>query len=326
MQKPIFKDIEAAANRLNGIAVRTPILESQAINDIIGGRLLVKAEPLQRTGSFKFRGAYNKICQMSKAERKRGVVAYSSGNHAQGVSAAANLLGAPAIIVMPEDAPQVKLDGTRRWGADIVTYDRSDHDARNVIAGQIAEEKGMTIIPPFDDPEIMAGQGTTGMELISQCKEAGADPDAVITPVGGGGLMSGVATAVKYLSPETELFTAEPEGFDDTARSLASGQRQNMLPDAKSICDALLAPCPGELAFSVMADLVYGGLVVSDDEVRSAMTCAFNHLKLVIEPGGAVGLAAVLNGKYDSNGKTVVVVASGGNVDGAQYAEIVGRS
>ncbi len=323
MRQPTFDDVKHAAARLENVAVRTPLLESPALNEIIGGRLLVKAEPLQRTGSFKFRGAYNKISQLSEEARRRGVVAYSSGNHAQGVSAAANLLDAPAIIVMPEDAPKVKLDGTRRWGAEVVTYDRRDHDARNAIAEKIASDKGMTIVPPFDDPQIMAGQGTTGLELMAQCKEMNAAPDAVITPAGGGGLMSGVATAVKHLSPDTDMFTAEPEGFDDTARSLAHGQRERMAGGAQSICDALLAPIPGELAFSVMRNLVTAGYVVNDEEVQDAMAAAFNHLKMVVEPGGAVALATVLTKKFDTKGKTVVVVTSGGNVDPSFFADVL---
>ncbi len=321
MYKPSFADVESAVEQLRGVAVRTPLLESPVLNDAVGGRLLIKAEPLQRTGSFKFRGAYNKISRMSTADRAKGVVAFSSGNHAQGVAAAANLLRAPAIIVMPEDAPKVKLDGTRRWGAEIVTYDRSDHDARNAIAGEIAAERGMTIIPPFDDPEIMAGQGTAGYELVKQCRDAGAAPDIVVTPAGGGGLMSGVATAVRYLSPPTELYTAEPAGFDDTARSLAEGSRQSMREGAESICDALLAPMPGELAFDVMKDLVSGGVVVRDSEAKAAMAQAFQHLKLVVEPGGAVALAAILSGKLDIADKCAVVVTSGGNVDGNVFAD-----
>ncbi len=323
--RPEFSDIETAARRLEAVVVRTPLLESPALNRRLGGRLLIKAEPLQRTGSFKFRGAYNKIGGLPEATRKRGVVAYSSGNHAQGVSAAAHLLETPAVIVMPEDAPKVKLDGTRRWGAEVITYDRRDHDARNSMADEIASRRGMAIVPPFDDPEIMAGQGTAGLELIAQCRDMNAVPDAVITPAGGGGLMSGIATAVKHLSPATELYTAEPVGYDDTARSLALGSRQGNAADASSFCDALLAPMPGELAFSIMRDLVSGGLVVEDSAVEEAMIDAFEHLKLVAEPGGAVALAAVLSGAYQAASRTVVVVISGGNVDAGLFSEVLAR-
>jgi len=315
--------IEAAAERLQGIARQTPLLESAALNELAGTRLLVKAEPLQLTGSFKFRGAYNCISQLDDDQRKRGVIAFSSGNHAQGVAAAARLLGTSAVIVMPDDAPAVKLAGTRAWGAEIIGYDRSDHDARETIAAEVSEARGLTMIRPFDDPRIIAGQGTLGRELMAQAEAVGVAPDFVLTPAGGGGLMSGVATAVKALAPDCTLVTAEPEGFDDTARSLAAGERQAVREGAESMCDALLAPQPGLLTFGYLRRLVSFGTVVSDGEAADAMRAVFQHLKLVVEPGGATAIAAVLSGKLDHGGKPVVAVASGGNVDPGLFARIL---
>jgi threonine dehydratase len=320
---PTLADIEAAAKRIAGQAVLTPLLESPALNRHVGGRVLVKAEPLQRTGSFKFRGAYNRISQLSDAERKAGVIAFSSGNHAQGVAAAAHLLGAPATIVMPDDAPAVKREGTASWGAAIVTYDRRDHDKREVIAAEIMAQKGGTLIPPFDDAHIIAGQGTAGLELCAQAAALGAKLDAVIVPAGGGGLTAGVATAVTAKAPGVPIYTAEPAGFDDHARSFVSGNRESKAADAHSFCDALLAPRPGALTFSINRKRCAGGLVVTDEDVAQAMAIAFRDLKLVTEPGGCVALAAVLSGKLSAEGRTIAVVASGGNVDAALYADVL---
>ncbi|MDP6706723.1 MAG: threonine/serine dehydratase [Alphaproteobacteria bacterium] len=323
---PTIDDVLAAAERISGRAVATPLLEAPALNALVGGRLLVKAEPLQLTGSFKFRGAYNRISRIPEAERPAGVVAYSSGNHAQGVAAAAHLLGVPAVIVMPENAPRAKREGTERWGAEIATYDPGDHDSRETIAAEILRQRGGTLVRPFDDPWIIAGQGTVGLEIAERARSLDLELDAVLVPCGGGGLTAGTATAIKALSPATEVYTVEPEGFDDTARSLAAGSRQRNPDGGASFCDALLAPTPGRLTFAVNAKLVSAGLSVSDVEVGAAMAAAFAHLKLVVEPGGAVALAAALRGKYDCRDKTVAVVTSGGNVDAGTYAEALRRA
>ena len=322
---PTYADVEAAARQLRGLAVVTPLLESALLNDLLGGRLLVKAEPLQRTGSFKFRGAYNRISRLSDDERARGVVAYSSGNHAQGVAAAAHSLGAPATIVMPRDAPAIKIDNTRAWGADVVLYERSS-ESREAVGRQIAEDRGLTLVPPFDHPLIIAGQGTAGLELAEQAEAAGATLDAVLSPCGGGGLISGCSLAIRERCPGTEVYAVEPEGFDDTARSLVAGRRQRARDGATSFCDALLAPTPGALTFAINRDLLAGGLVVSDNEVARAMRLALMHLKLVAEPGGATALAAAIAGKYDCRGKTVAVIVSGGNVDPDTFSAALERA
>lgn len=319
---PSFADIMAAAARLKDQAVRTPLLESPALNQRVGGRVLIKPETLQRTGSFKFRGAYNRISQIPEGERAAGVVAYSSGNHAQGVAAAAALLGLPATIVMPRDAPAMKVDNTRGYGAEVVLYDRSS-ESRETRAMEIAAQTGATVVRPYDDPWIVAGQGTCGLEIAQQANERGAALDALLVCCGGGGLVSGCALALAELSPRTEVYSVEPEEFDDTARSLAGGSRVANAPGAASFCDALLSPTPGELTFSVNRRLLAGGLAVSDAEVAAAMAFAYRTLKLVIEPGGAVALAAVLAGRYDARGKTVAVTLSGGNVDPALYGKVL---
>jgi threonine dehydratase len=311
-------DIAAAAGRLHGIAKRTPLVTSEALDARVGGRLLLKAEPLQRTGSFKFRGAYNTIRQITAP----AVVAFSSGNHAQGVALAARLLGKKATIIMPSDAPTVKLEGTRSYGAEVVTYDRWT-ESREAIGARIAQETGAELVRPYDDWRVMAGQGTVGLEIAEQALELGLTPDAAIVGVSGGGLMAGTATALAHHFPAIQVFAAEPAGLDDHARSLAAGERVANAADARSICDALQAPTPGELTFSVNRRLLAGGLVVSDDEVRAAMRAAFAQLKIVVEPGGAVGLAAALSGKLDCRGRTVAIVLSGGNVDPVQYADIL---
>jgi len=318
-----YDDIAAAAQILRGVAVRTPLLENKALNERAGGRLFFKAEPLQITGSFKFRGAYNHISRLDAKTRKAGVIAYSSGNHAQGVAAAAQYCGAPALIVMPEDAPAVKKRGTAAWGAEIVTYDRYGTEPREAIAEGLCRERGLTMIRPYDDRLIMAGQGTTGLEIIQQLAERNLEPDCVLVPCGGGGLTAGVATAVKYHRPDAAVYTVEPMGFDDTARSLASGDRHAAEQGAHSFCDALLAPEPGVLTYQVNAKLCSAGLAVSDDEVTLAMAAAFSHLKLALEPGGAVGLAAALAGKLDLQQGVTVIVLSGGNVDPALFAKMI---
>jgi threonine dehydratase len=317
---PQLADIRAAAARLEGRAVRTPLIESPVVNARLGGRLLVKPECLQRTGSFKFRGAFNAISQLDESKRRAGVVAFSSGNHAQGVAAAAQLLGIPATIVMPADAPAIKLANTRGYGAEVVLYDRR-RESREAIAARVASERGSSLIPPYDDVRVIAGQGTVGLELAEQAEALGATLDAVVVPAGGGGLLAGTATAVAALSPATKLYSAEPLGFDDHRRSLAEGRRLENDADARSICDALQAPQPGEITFAINRRLLAGGLAVSDEEVLAAMRVAFADYKLVVEPGGAAALAAALSGKLDLKGKTVAVVASGGNVDAEVFAE-----
>ncbi len=322
---PGLAEIEAAAARLEGRAVKTPLLEFPALNERVGGRVLVKPEGLQRTGSFKFRGAYNKISQIPEEARERGVVAFSSGNHAQGVAAAAALLGVPATIVMPADAPAIKLDNTRAYGARVVLYDRYGYgDARETVAEQVRARTNAILVRPYDDPDIIAGQGTCGLEIARQAAALDAPLDAALVCCGGGGLISGTATALAALSPQTEVYAVEPEGFDDTARSLATGERVSNAADARSFCDALLAPTPGELTFAINRRLLSGGLAVDDTEVAEAMSYAFRTLKLVVEPGGAVALAALLAGRFEARGKTVAVVLSGANVDPATHARAIG--
>ena len=318
-----FADIEAAAARIKGHAVETPLIESPALNERLGLRVLIKPETLQRVGAFKFRGAYNRLVQLSADERKRGVVAFSSGNHAQGVALAAKLLGMRALIVMPSDAPAIKVANTRGYGAEIKLYDRLTEN-REAIAAAVSAERGAVVVPAFDDPHIIAGQGTVGLELMRQAQVLGLQPDVVITPVGGGGLMAGTATAVKALSPKTAMVGVEPEAFDDTLRSLQAGERIVTKPTGRSLCDALESPAPGELTFPVLMKTVADIALVSDAEVAEAMRYAFSTLKLVVEPGGSVGLAALLAGKVKLfGGKTVGLVLSGGNVDPDLFARVV---
>ncbi len=319
---PGLVEIEAAEKRLAGRAVVTPLIESPALNERLGGRVLLKAETLQRTGSFKFRGAFNKISQIPERARARGVIAYSSGNHAQGVAAAARLLGIPATIVMPSDAPAIKIENTRALGAEVVLYDRH-REAREEVAGRLLAERRATLVRPYDDPDVIAGQGTCGLEIARQAEAAGARLDAALVCCGGGGLIAGTATALASLSPGIAIYAVEPEGFDDTTRSLAGGRRVSNDPAARSFCDALLAPTPGELTFAINRRLLAGGLAVSDREVAQAMAYAFRTLKLVVEPGGAVALAALLAGRFDARDKTVAVTLSGGNVDAATFAEAI---
>lgn len=322
---PSFADIEAAAERLAGLAVRTPLLESAILNDRVKARVLVKPEILQRTGSFKFRGAYNAVSRISGADWPGGVTACSSGNHAQGVAEAARLCGLPATIVMPKDAPALKIARTRRSGAEVVAYDRETED-REAIADRIGTERKAAFIPPYNSPYIIAGQGTVGLELMQDARALDAVPDIVLVPAGGGGLVSGVALAVRHMRDAASVYAVEPEGFDDHARSLASGRRESNDRLSGSICDALLAPTPGELTFSVNARLLAGALAVSDEEVREAVRFAFEELKLVVEPGGAVALAALLAGKLECAGRTVAIVLSGGNIDRPLFAEILSGS
>lgn len=318
-----FADIEAAAGRLKGHALETPLIESPALNERVGVRVLIKPETLQRVGAFKFRGAFNRLVQLSAPERAKGVVAFSSGNHAQGVALAAKLLGIPALIVMPADAPTVKVDATRGYGAEIRFYDRLT-DSREAIAAEIARERGSVVVPAFDDPDIIAGQGTVGLEMVRQAEALGASLDVVSAPISGGGLIAGIATAVKALSPKTAIVGVEPEGFDDTLKSLQAGERVVMKPETRSLCDALESPFPGEITFAIMRATVADVATVTDAEVAEAMRVAFSVLKLVVEPGGAASLAALLAGKIDMfGGNTLGLVLSGGNVDPEQYARVL---
>ncbi|MBI2718325.1 MAG: threonine/serine dehydratase [Rhizobiales bacterium] len=315
-------DIEQAAARLEGLAVRTPVVESAKLNERVGGRVLIKAECLQRTGSFKFRGAWNAISQLDAAAAKGGVVTYSSGNHAQGVAAAAQLKGLPAAIVMPADTPAIKIASTKAYGAEVVTYDRAT-ESREAIAMTLAERRGAAIIPPFEHEHVIAGQGTIGLEFAAQAKQLGATLDDVLVPCSGGGLAAGIALAFAARSPATRVHTVEPAGFDDMARSLVSGKRERNAAATGSICDALLSPGPGELTFAINRGLLGEGYAVSDGEAAAAMRYAFEVLKLVIEPGGAVALAAVLAERLPVAGRTIGIIASGGNVDAGLYAKII---
>lgn len=316
---PSLSQIEAAAERIRPYAVQTPLLENAFINESTGGRILFKAEVLQVAGSFKFRGACNRLLQLSTEQRQAGVVAFSSGNHALATSAVARLLNMPATIIMPADAPRAKIEGARRNGATVRLYDRKKDD-REAIGREIAQATGAVTVPPYDDLFIMTGQATVGLELIDDTERLGVVPDAVLVACSGGGLVAGVASAVRARSAGTAVYAVEPSEFDELARSLASGQPERNRPDAQSICDALQVVTPGKLTFPINRRLLAGSLAVTDDEVRKAMRAAFEHLRLVVEPGGAVGLAAVLSKKFDAAGKTVVVVLSGGNVDADLFA------
>lgn len=321
---PTAADVADAARRLAGVAARTPLLEFEPLNDAAGREVLVKAETLQRTGSFKFRGAYNRLARLDATERRAGVVAYSSGNHAQGVAAAARLLGLPAAIVMPADAPTAKIARTRRHGAEIVVYDRKAED-RAAIAEALAEERGAVLVPPFDDPFVIAAQGTVGMEIAEQCAERGVRPDAVLVPCSGGGLSAGIALGLARSLPDAAVHTVEPAGWDDTARSLAAEQPMRVGDDAPAtLCDALMVTEPGRLTLPILRAHRVAGLTVTEDAVKAAIAFAFHELKLVVEPGGAVALAAALGGlPADGRGGPLVVVASGGNVDAALFAALI---
>jgi threonine dehydratase len=321
---PGLADVQAAAGRLAGVARRTPLLASTPLDEAMGGRFLFKVESLQRTGSFKFRGAYNRLVQLDAGERRAGVVAFSSGNHAQGVAAAAKMLGIPATIVMPSDAPRIKLDNTRALGAEVVLYDRV-RESREQIAARLASERGAMLVPAYDDPHIIAGQGTVGLELMQQAAELGLTPDHVLIPCSGGGLVSGSATAIRALAPAVVVYGVEPEAFDDTRRSLAAGTLLRNPPEARSICDALQSSPPGQLTFAINRELLAGILTVSDAEVETAMARAFRDLRLVVEPGGAVALAAALAGKLPIAGRTTAIVLSGGNVDAATFIAALSR-
>jgi threonine dehydratase len=319
---PTAADVDEAARRLAGVALRTPLLTSAALDALTGGRVFLKAETLQRTGSFKFRGAYNRLAAIPPEQRAGGVVAFSSGNHAQGVAAAAQLLGMPCVIVMPRDAPRAKRERTAALGAEIVLYDRARED-REAIANDIASRRGAILVPPYDDALIIAGQGTAGREIVDDLHDLGLTPDIVVVTASGGGLTAGIALAVRARVPDAALYTAEPQGFDDHARSFRSGRREQNAELSGTICDALMARTPGKLTFAINQSLVGAGVVVTDDEVAAAVAFAFAELKLVVEPGGAVALAAVMTGKVNVVGKVAVAILSGGNVDPEVFSRLV---
>lgn len=316
---PTAADVEDAARVLENVAVRTPLLPCEPLDRITGGRVFLKPEVLQRTGSFKFRGAYNRISRLTAGERKGGVVAFSSGNHAQGVALAAKLAGVRAAIVMPTDAPKLKQERTKSHGAEVILYDRATED-RDAIARKLAAERGAVVVPPFDDFHVIAGQGTVGLEIADDLAARSIIPDVVTMPASGGGLAAGIALAIRERFPKACLATAEPELFDDHARSFRSGKREKNERVTGSICDALLMADPGKLTFEITKRLIGEGVSASDEQVLAAMAFAFQETKLVVEPGGAVGLAAVLSGKLDVRGKVCVIVLSGGNVDAAVFA------
>jgi threonine dehydratase len=305
--------IEAARARLHGHVRRTPLLSSPFLDDIAGRRIFVKPECLQHTGSFKFRGAWSAISALDPELRAKGVIAFSSGNHAQGVALAAKLHGISSVIIMPSDAPRIKIDNTRAYGAEVVLYDRARED-RDAIGAQLSRDRGLTLIKPFDEPLVIAGQGTTGLEIAEQAQEAGIDKADVLVPTGGGGFVSGIAIALESKAPGFVVHPCEPEGFDDVTRSLASGKIERNDSQSGSLCDAIVTPQPGNITFPIMSRLCGKGVVVSEDEALHAVSLAFNRLKVVVEPGGAVALAAALFHGQEL-GDTVIAVCSGGNVD-----------
>lgn len=314
--------IEAAARRMAGHVRRTPLLHAPLLDKAVGRRIFVKAECLQLTGSFKARGGWSAVSALSTEARARGVIAYSSGNHAQGVAHAAARHDAPCVILMPSDAPRVKIANTRAYGAEVVLYDRATED-RDAIGDAIAADRGLSLIKPYDDAQVIAGQGSVGLELAEQAQEAGIAKAPVFVCCGGGGLSSGIALAFEARAPGLRVRTAEPQGFDDMARSLASGRHERNPAPGGSICDAILTPSPGELTLPILARLAGPGAVITDDQALQAMALAFTHLRIVLEPGGAVALAAALFS--DDLPDSVIAVATGGNVDPATFATALDR-
>ena len=315
-------DIDAAARVVAPFAVRTPLLYFPVLDERAGTKVFLKPEMLQRTGSFKFRGAFNKLASIPQGRRAGGGVAFSSGNHAQGVAAAAKILNMQATIVMPKDSPLTKRERTKAYGAEVVLYDRDKED-REAIANDIAGKRGATLVRPYDDPYVIAGQGTAGREIAEDMTARGIIPDIVVAPASGGGLIAGVATAVKARFPNAEIIVAEPEGYDDHGLSLRAGHREAHHAAGRTICDALMAAIPGQITFSINSKLLAKGVTASDAEVGAAVAFAYRELKLVVEPGGAVGLAALLAGRIDARGKNIVIVLSGGNVDADLFAKLV---
>jgi len=317
MNLPTHADVRAARDRLTGHIARTPMLRHPLLDERAGATVLVKPENLQRTGSFKLRGATNAIRRLDAPARALGVTTHSSGNHGQAIAAAAAFAGTHATVFMPADAPRIKVESTRRWGAEIIHFDRLTAD-RDALARDHAARVGAQVIPPFDHPDVIAGQGTLALELAEDAAAAGLALDSLLVCTGGGGLIAGCVLALQG-SP-TRLFAVEPEGWDDTARSLAAGTRLPVIPGGSTLCDALLSKMPGELTFAINREGLAGGLVVTENEVLAAIRFAFDHLKLVVEPGGAVALAALLSGRHEARGTTIGVVISGGNVDPATFA------
>lgn len=320
-----FEMIQAAAQRLQGHARVTPLLGSPFLDDLAGRRVLVKAECLQHTGSFKFRGGWAAISALTQAERARGVLAYSSGNHAQGVAAAAKAHGVAAVILMPADAPSLKIENTRALGAEVVLYDRAGGEDRSAIGQALAQERGLTLIKPYDEPEVIAGQGSVGLEIAAQAEAEGVTQADVLVCCGGGGLTSGVALALEATAPGLKVRPVEPQGFDDVTRSLHSGDIQSNAEISGSICDAILTPAPGALTFPILQRLCGPGIVVTEEEALRAMAMAFLRLKIVIEPGGAVALAAALFHPDEIKGEAVIAVATGGNVDAELFRQAISR-
>ncbi|WP_371037040.1 MULTISPECIES: threonine/serine dehydratase [unclassified Rhodosalinus] len=317
--------VTAAEARLDGVVRRTPLLSSPFLDEIAGRRVLVKPECLQHTGSFKFRGAWSALSALEPETRGRGVIAYSSGNHAQGVALAARRHGVPAVIVMPKDAPRLKIENTRALGAEVVLYDRANFDSREEIGGRLAAERGLTLVKPYDDPQVIAGQASAGLEIAAQAAEEGIEAADVLVCCGGGGFSAGIAVALEMRAPGLRVRTVEPEDYDDTARSLASGRRERNAAEAGGLCDAILTPSPGELTFPVLRRLAGPGLVVTDAEAMRAMALAATRLKLVAEPGGAVALAAALFHADEIEGDAVIATISGGNADPGILARVLER-
>jgi len=317
---PGFDDVRAAARRLQGRIRRTPMLRHRALEAAVGGVVLIKPEPLQITGSFKLRGATNAALRLPPEARAFGIVTHSSGNHGQAVAAACHALGMPALIAMPEDVARVKLDATRAWGAEVHFFDRHGVD-RDKLAADLATERGAAHIPPFDHADVIAGQGTAMMELLEDARDAGFKPDQLVICTGGGGLLAGSALSARALAPQARIYAAEPEGWDDYGRSLRAGHRIANDGKGPGLCDSLLSKQPGEITFAINAPRVTDGLVVTEKEVFAAMRFAFTHLKIVVEPGGAVALAAVLAGKLETRDAVTAIILSGGNVDAAVFAQ-----
>ncbi|HNR77503.1 MAG TPA: threonine/serine dehydratase [Parvularculaceae bacterium] len=316
--------VRAAAESIRNAAILTPLLENEWLNELAGGRVLMKAETLQHGGSFKFRGAMTRLSRLTPAERERGVLAWSSGNHAQGVARAAKLFGMRAVIVMPKDAPALKVAQVKAYGGEIVFFDRYSED-REEIGRRIAADQGLALAPSYDHKDIIEGQGTLALEAVEQAAARGASIDAFLICCGGGGMTSGCATILEEISPATEIYIAEPEGYDESWASIEAGRKLTADISKKTICDALATPSPGDLTFAIMRRRVKGGFTLSDAEVAETVAWAFKYLKLVLEPGGAVALAAVHHKKFRPEGRTVALTLSGGNVDPALYAEILAR-
>ncbi|MHA6261568.1 threonine ammonia-lyase [Arenibacterium sp. CAU 1754] len=314
-----IKDVRIAAEALDGVVIRTPLLENPDVNDLLGGRLLLKAENMQRTGAFKIRGAYHRMLGLTDDERTRGAVTYSSGNHALGLARAAHIMGSSAVIVMPSDVPAAKREAVRAMGAEIITYDRDTQESADVVAHVMAET-GRIEVPPSAHLQILAGAGTAALELL---EDAGGPLDAVLVPCGGGGLTAATALVMAEASPDTRVYAAEPDLFDDTRRSLATGERVPNPKGRRTICDAIMTPIPGEMTFAINREHLAGGVTATDDQVRRAMRFTYEHFKIVTEPGAVVGLAAILNGQVPIAGRAVATVITGGNIDAARFAALM---